>query len=174
MTRLHHLFISLAALSVAVAACSSESDDKTPADDSSTGGTTSTGGSSGSGGAAEPAPKVCGGVECDPVPPELGQYGVSSCCTATADECGLQTPVTEGCLEPDQPGGIDYTCPIYELPTGMAMPGCCTPAGTCGALDSTMGLGCIPNEDLGEASQDCSYDPDNDCTAIAEQSLSGS
>lgn len=56
----------------------------------------------------------------------------------------------------------------------VTWPGCCTPEGQCGALDSSGTLGCIPNASLMMvAPQACDYDPNNMCTSIVQVTCDG-
>lgn len=120
---------------------------------------------------------TCGTATCMPTAGQA-MLGSMSCCRGTnMDECGLMTALLPGgCMELGQPGGIDPTCPTYDV-MGLGFlvwPGCCTPAGTCGALDSSMdGLGCIPSATLpatpdagAPTEQTCTYDPNNTCTGL--------
>lgn len=129
-----------------------------------------------------PVPPVMTGVTCGTTTcmPTSGQamLGGTSCCRgANMDECGLMTALIPGsCMELGQPGGVDPTCPSYDVMNlgFLLWPGCCTPAGTCGALDSSMdGLGCIPNADIGLAEQTCTYDPNNTCTGLLPVACDG-
>lgn len=97
------------------------------------------------------------GGECSACPTPT--MGVSCCTTAedvtairavAAGECG--TDMTEfgfpGCTQLDQPGVLDEACPPVEFPPGAPpMPGCCTEAGHCGAMETYVGMGCTSNPD---------------------------
>jgi hypothetical protein len=131
------------------------------------GGSAGDGGGAGTGGAdaADTDANVdCGATRCDPVPPSIERLGVASCCAA-ANQCGLS--IVTSCIAPDQPGGLDPSCPDVTLPgTTTTLRGCCGADSRCGALDTFMGLGCIAGADLGEADAECVYDPNNDCVAL--------
>lgn len=99
---------------------------------------------------ASPEPVACGEVDC-PVP----AFG-SSCCTRRADvrnmsaleagKCGIDLSEALGgdpiCVELEQPGDLDESCPNLELEGAPPMMGCCSSFGICGALDTFLGLGC--------------------------------
>jgi len=146
------------------------SDDKAPADDANASGSGGKGGSTAA--PTAPKPTVCGGDEC--VAPEGGdQFGVQTCCTAD-DLCGLQTPLSPDCLEPDQPGGLDATCPDFtDDASGITMDGCCGVGGVCGAFDTFGYLGCIPSASLSAPEASCEYDPRNTCTNLKEVRCDG-
>ncbi len=88
-------------------------------------------------------PVVCGGTNCPP-PPILG---ASACCSGA--RCGASGPLTSGvCVEKNQPGQPDPSCPSYE--TGaLTLPGCCKPSGYCGVLDTALDFGCVDPAQLG-------------------------
>jgi hypothetical protein len=94
-----------------------------------------------SGGAAGSSTTNCNSC---PVPGGLGGLiGAMSCCT-TSNVCGLSAAglgITE-CLPLDAPGAEDASCPGVAIAGLIQLPGCCAPDGTCGALDSLVGLGC--------------------------------
>lgn len=98
-----------------------------------------------------PEPISCGDVDC-PAPP----WG-APCCVSAADveasaglnegACGVDlSPVFGGpsaCVEFNQPGELDESCPDMEIPDAPSSPGCCTTHGLCGTVDSFTGLGCV-------------------------------
>ena len=85
--------------------------------------------------------------------------GATACCTTAddvtanraveADKCGVDMAAFgfPGCAQRDQPGTLDAACPPVEIPPGPPMPGCCTAAGHCGAMETFMGFGCSSNPD---------------------------
>ena len=119
-----------------------------------------------------PAPTECGGNPCDPVPTERIARGVTRCCT-NAGTCGLATSATTGCFDENQPGGLDPTCPNVPIPTGIALAGCCTPAGRCGGRADSLGIGCVEGAAFGQEPVDCEYDPTNECTAAVGVTCDG-
>lgn len=98
-----------------------------------------------------PEPISCGDVDCAAPP-----FGVP-CCTTAADvearaaltegACGVDlSPVFGGpsaCVEFDQPGEPDESCPALEVPDADPVPGCCTSYGFCGTADNFIGIGCV-------------------------------
>jgi hypothetical protein len=106
-----------------------------------------------------PEPISCGDVDC-PAPP-LG----TPCCTR-ADDVEVQAALTRGacgvdlssvfggpssCIEFDQPGELDDSCPSTEIPDAPPIPGCCTTHGFCGVADTFIGIGCTaPPPEFGE------------------------
>lgn len=84
----------------------------------------------------------------------------ASCCTIADDVtavrateagvCGIDMAEFgfPGCTQLAQPGVLDESCPPVEFPPGAPpMPGCCTEAGHCGAMETFMGFGCTSNPD---------------------------
>ena len=84
----------------------------------------------------------------------------TACCTIADDvtavraveagKCGVDMTSFgfPGCTQRDQPGVLDEACPPVEFPPGAPpMPGCCTAAGHCGAMETFMGFGCTSNPD---------------------------
>jgi hypothetical protein len=106
-----------------------------------------------------PEPISCGDVDC-PAPP----LGTPCCATAgdvragaalTKGACGVDLSALFGgpsaCVEFDQPGELDESCPPLEIPDAPPLPGCCTSQGFCGTFDSFIGLGCTtPPPESGE------------------------
>jgi hypothetical protein len=141
---------------------------------SGTGMTAGAGGSAGSAGTMAPPPLECGNDTCEPLGAGSAMLGVTQCCTAD-NECGQKTPLAANCLPLNSPGGVDSSCPIFEVMSGMTTItwyGCCTPAGTCGA-QAGGALGCIPNGELMAAEQSCTYDPANTCTRLVDVACDG-
>lgn len=68
-----------------------------------------------------------------------------------ADRCGLARTGQPGCLELEQPGVLDDSCPSLT-PDGAAgqQPGCCTETGRCGTYDISDNLGCHENPEVDE------------------------
>jgi len=108
--------------------------------------------------AAVPYDGTCGGETC----PKTA-FG-TPCCTRpgtgreghelenvgrAADLCGTDlseiVPSLAGiCLEIDQPGELDPSCPAQiSIAGGDPRPGCCTEAGHCGSDDPVVPLGCF-------------------------------
>jgi hypothetical protein len=132
------------------------------------GGTGGTGGAGGTGGTVAP-PVECGGQTC--MPPMGGAMLGTACCTPD-DACGIDTALAPGmCLPANAPGGIDPSCPSYDVMGFLTWYGCCTPDGECGALGGE--LGCVPNASLMAAPQSCTYDPNNTCTRLFEVTCDG-
>ena len=104
-------------------------------------------GGKGSAGSASAACDSCqaGGIS--------GIITLPPCCAknaAGADVCGLdvsQVLKSASCLERNAPGTADTTCPISTQMMGITLQGCCRPDGTCGSMDTFLGLGCTPNAD---------------------------
>jgi hypothetical protein len=106
-----------------------------------------------------PEPISCGDVDC-PAPP----YGTPCC--ATADDVDVHASLTEGacgvdlspvfggpsaCVEFNQPGEPDESCPPLEIEGFDPIPGCCTSYGFCGTADTMIGIGCTtPPPEFGE------------------------
>jgi len=98
-------------------------------------------------------------AECDACPAPT--MGGASCCTLAEDvtavrateagQCGVDLSAVfgfPGCTQLAQPGVLDAACPPVEFPPGTPpMPGCCTEAGHCGAMETYMGFGCTSNPD---------------------------
>jgi hypothetical protein len=116
---------------------------------------------------------TCGDTLCE-LPMEVASLGVQPCCTDD-DACGELTPLAPGsCLAIGQPGGLDPTCPDYEIMGFTTWPGCCAPGGQCGAYSAgASGLGCVPNGDLGQPEQSCEYDADNVCRRLLDVECDG-
>ena len=132
------------------------------------GGGSGAGAGAGTGGTmAEPV--ECGGQTC--MPPMGGAMLGTACCTDD-DECGIESALAPGmCLPANAPGGIDPSCPNYDVMGFLTWYGCCTPEGQCGALGGA--LGCVPNASLMATPQACTYDPDNTCTRLFEVECDG-
>lgn len=117
------------------------------------------------GGAADGAlPFRCGGVSCPSSP-----AGTPSCCTLEGagalghalentgrapNLCGTDIgTVVDGltglCLQLEQPGELDPSCPDQVVPAQFAvegvapMQGCCSDEGYCGSMETVFPLGCI-------------------------------
>jgi hypothetical protein len=130
------------------------------------------GGVAGSSGTMAPMPVECGGQTCA-MP--MGGFGMA-CCTPD-DECGVDSIIAPGtCLPQGAPGGIDSSCPPFELMAGMGITlyGCCTPDGECGALSTgATGRGCVANSILMAPPESCDYDPNNTCQRLFEVNCDG-
>ncbi len=72
------------------------------------------------------------------------------CCSA-AGVCGVQLSLFPGsqCIERNQPGERDASCPDLNL-GGIQALGCCRPNAECGYLDTALGLGCVDPSQLGQ------------------------
>lgn len=87
--------------------------------------------------------------------------GAAACCTSEEDvtairaleagKCGVDMTALgfPGCSQKDQPGTLDAACPEVPLgpPGAPPLPGCCTPSGHCGAMETFMGFGCTSSPD---------------------------
>lgn len=157
----------------AASACSDDEDDG-KGGAGGKGGTAGRGGSSGGGGNAGTGGGAlsCGSTVCPPVNEQAAEF-VQACCTQTGNQCGLQTPLTEGCLPLDAPGSLDPTCPTVAVAEGFSMRGCCLPGGTCGVATGQLGLGCVEFASDGQAPTSCTYDPTNTCTNLSEVTCDG-
>ena len=95
--------------------------------------------------ACAPPEVKCGGVVCQPPP----IAGASACCVGT--QCGASsTRSADKCLEKNQPGSFDPTCPSQTIDV-MTLKGCCKPNGSCGVFDTVMGFGCVDPGQIGGA-----------------------
>jgi hypothetical protein len=121
-----------------------------------------------------PPPVKCGDTTCAMPAAQAAMLGVTACCQDNGD-CGIQTPLAPGCLPPAAPGGVDSSCPNFEIMGGLLKWfGCCTPDGECGGLDTSMGgEGCVANSNLMQPEQSCSYDPTNTCQRIIDVQCDG-
>jgi collagen type I/II/III/V/XI/XXIV/XXVII alpha len=72
-----------------------------------------------------------------------GLISAPACCT-TDNKCGLDLTSLgmAGCAEQNAAGTLDASCPAQSL-SGISFQGCCRPDGTCGSLDTYLGLGCV-------------------------------
>jgi len=68
--------------------------------------------------------------------------------------CGTDLTVFggTGCVQLDQPGELDPSCPDSTGSSGTK-PGCCTDTGLCGSIDNTLGRGCYFRS--GEVGEPC-------------------
>jgi hypothetical protein len=98
----------------------------------------------------------------------VGQETLSACCAGTnKDQCGIQTIVLGAlvCVQPNQVGGLDTTCPDQYPDDGTGQPdyskppmkGCCKPGvgglSRCGLLVPDPGgpnLGCVDPAEIGQ------------------------
>jgi hypothetical protein len=128
-----------------------QSHDVEPTDDGGNGGgragTGGRGGNGGSGGRAGAggSPNM-GNESCETGCSGTSMFGVTvpGCCTDN-DKCGLDIAglgFGEGCAELNAPGTANDACPSQSLGGFLTLAGCCKPDGTCGVLDSFVGLGC--------------------------------
>jgi hypothetical protein len=74
-------------------------------------------------------------------------YALDYCCT-TDNACGstFDTDPTQYCLERDQEGPLDATCPAENV-FNFDHAGCCRPDGQCGLDYTYTGHGCISRAD---------------------------
>jgi hypothetical protein len=65
-----------------------------------------------------------------------------ACCTSN-NKCGLDLSSlgSATCVEQNAAGTLDPSCPAASV-MGVMLQGCCRPDGTCGAMDTYLGLGC--------------------------------
>lgn len=111
----------------------------------------------------------CGNVLCPGVP-----LPASQCCTDGSDvtgdrarqgnRCGAMREGETGCLQLEQPGLIDPSCPEV-MPSGVSAPepGCCTDQGHCGTFDSALNVGCHGNPGVEQACREEDIDWDTMC-----------
>ena len=155
----------------------------------SAGTTGGSGGSAGtavdSGDAADAATVQCGDVTCSPAATPLG-LTLAACCPVDLDGCGLDLSqaaalagFSAGCLQVNQPGTEDASCPARSVSLGDAgtvqFPGCCRPNGNCGArvdLSSAapgVNFGCVSTGVLPDSgpSQRCAGDASVDAGSDA-------
>ena len=117
-----------------------------------------TGGSGGSGfGGTGGGGVICGGQVCTDVD-VFGFITLQACCSDNnPNACGLDTtpvaPIANlppGCVQKNQPGGIDPACPPQPIPVvGLTASGCCQPNGTCGNDFGLIELGCVDTSPFG-------------------------
>ena len=71
---------------------------------------------------------------------------VPPCCTPD-NKCGLDLASLGfgGCVEKDAPGNPDANCPPVDITGFITLDGCCRADGTCGSIDTFLGLGCTLN-----------------------------
>ncbi|HMJ10797.1 MAG TPA: hypothetical protein VK524_05290 [Polyangiaceae bacterium] len=172
----------LASALLAAAACSDDDDEQ---GNGGRAGTAGRGGSSGNGGASGNSGTAgsagtgggggdfrCGDTVCPPVSSTAAEF-VEACCTQGSNKCGLVTPLGDSCMELNQPGSLDPTCPAAVIAEGFSLRGCCRTNGVCGVSTAQIGLGCIDLPVDGRAPASCTYDPTNTCTALAEVPCDG-
>jgi hypothetical protein len=100
---------------------------------------------------------MCGHSRCTNHPAFIASLnlqlnGYACCYDVKRSACG----VVEGdnCFPLNAPGHVDMTCPTSASSTAGplaqaltavlgVLPGCCTPVGMCGLLESNIGIGCI-------------------------------
>lgn len=107
-----------------------------------------TGGGGGMGGAK---PVVCGGQMCTVNATLKMINAAASACCASGMKCG-QRNTSGKCLEGNAKGTPDKSCPavpVMVLGMSLMQPGCCTPAGLCGADYGMVGWGCVARSDIG-------------------------
>jgi hypothetical protein len=113
------------------------------------------------------------------------QFTFRGCCpSSNPTKCGYALPTTGVCIERDQPGVVDPSCPRFVIPQRnrdggtadvdpdsnpdyFSRPGCCKPNGLCGFWDNVGdasytggGYGCVYHKDWSEFrdAQACDYD----------------
>lgn len=109
----------------------------------------------------EPEPVSCGGLSCSSA--QLGSLALPGCCTPNGGcgidvsryTTGLAAQLTTQCIELNAPGRPEPSCSLSQT-AGSAvlaqLPGCCTPAGTCGVsvnMPPFPSLGCVDMHGLG-------------------------
>jgi hypothetical protein len=72
-------------------------------------------------------------------PLELTGAGPNLCGADLGPFLGSPSPV---CIQLSQAGVLDDSCPEVQTPGAPAMPGCCTPDGYCGGMETNIPLGC--------------------------------
>lgn len=113
------------------------------------------GGMGGVGGSGGGPNVVCGGQICLPVNVQPG-FQLQACCPpANPFTCGVNldpiqgfAPLPPGCVEKNQPGKPDGSCPPLNV-QGQLLPGCCKPSGICGHDFSVLQLGCVETWQFG-------------------------
>ncbi|MBK7585368.1 MAG: hypothetical protein IPI67_34905 [Myxococcales bacterium] len=93
----------------------------------------------------------CGPVPCPPKQVPNTPIVLQGCCPSFGPfVCGLDTtpisqfvPLPAACVQKNQPGKIDPTCPSQPTPQGQSLPGCCKPSGICGTWFGIIDLGCV-------------------------------
>jgi len=89
--------------------------------------------------------------------PASAIQGVGTPCCTTDQKCGFVIQfVGSNCIEANQPGSPDPSCPAVSPISGFSLQGCCRPDGVCGGLDTFLGLGCVdPTTFGGQAGPSC-------------------
>jgi hypothetical protein len=92
------------------------------------------------------APMTACPADCDPVQANP-LISIERCCTDEDGACGYEIAQLQPglCLPEDAPGELDDSCPPVSFMGFISLPGCCRPDGTCGSMDSLLGLGCTLN-----------------------------
>jgi hypothetical protein len=86
---------------------------------------------------------TCGHSRCRNHPAMIGGVtlnGFACCYDAKHSACGVVEIDT--CFPLDLPGRQDDSCEPVSTMLGY-LPGCCTPGGACGSLETTIGIGCV-------------------------------
>jgi hypothetical protein len=97
----------------------------------------------GSDGAARPdaADAGCPLATCR-VPPQ----GAGTACCTEDGKCGFLLPqFGTACVESDQPGNLDPSCPSLMF-SNLNLQGCCRPEGLCGVYEPFFQLGCVARQ----------------------------
>jgi hypothetical protein len=87
---------------------------------------------------------TCGRKRCTNHPTVIAGLtlnGYACCYDARRSACGAIE--LDNCIELDQPGRPESSCPMVTYPPLGVLPGCCTPDGTCGSLETNVGVGCV-------------------------------
>ena len=97
----------------------------------------------GSGASAGAGAASCGDAsDCE----DANLFGTPVPGSCTSDgKCGMDLSgfgLGTGCAELDAPGVQDSACPSQSIGGFFTLQGCCRPDGTCGAMDTFVGLGC--------------------------------
>jgi|RhiMethySRZTD1v2_1073278.scaffolds.fasta_scaffold04454_12 hypothetical protein len=76
------------------------------------------------------------------VPPR----GTGTACCTEDGKCGFSLPAFGmGCIEANQPGNFDPSCPSLEF-SNLRLQGCCRPDGHCGVHEPFLPLGCVARD----------------------------
>jgi Mn2+/Fe2+ NRAMP family transporter len=108
------------------------------------GGTSGMSGASGTGGSSSTL--MCGTETCMSTTVQI--LTLDACCPdGTENRCGLDVTAAgqfimglKGCMELDQPGDLDASCPDF-MAMGVTAAGCCRPEGMCGVVADFSGFG---------------------------------
>jgi hypothetical protein len=112
----------------------------------------------GSGDAGLEVVTICGNALCKNRETKITDtkvVGIGCCVDPRLSLCGI-VEFANTCLPVDQPGTLDTSCQtLPNTPLGT-LSGCCRPDGTCGVLETGLGLGCTQVPLLSQLSS-CTY-----------------